>query len=79
MKIYEYYYDLDNKSLYIEFSTKEDNDKYYRKLEVQYTEVEYYSPTIIYEEDMENIDKNFIIEFLEQYFKENDFPEQEIL
>lgn len=79
MKIYEYYYDQDNRSLYIEFSTKKDGDKYFRRIDIPYVDIEYYSPTIITEEDMESIDKGFIIEFLEQYFKENDLPIEEIL
>lgn len=79
MKIHEFYYDQYKKILYVEFSTKQDSDKYFRRLEVPYLDVEYYSPVIITEEDVESLDKSFLIEFLEQYFKENDLPEEEIL
>jgi len=79
MKIHEFYYDEDARSLYVEFSTKEDGDKYFRRMDVPYYDLEYYSPTIIEEEDMHSIDKSFIIEFLEEYLKENDLPIEEIL
>lgn len=79
MKIYEYYYDHDTMSLYVEFSTKEDGDKYFRRMDIPFGDVEYYAPIIVTEEDMEHIDKQFISEFLEQYFNENDLPPEEIL
>jgi hypothetical protein len=79
MKIHEFYYDQDKRSLYVEFSTKQDKDRYFRRLDVTFKDVEYYSPTIIEEYDMIDIDKSFIIEFLDEYFKENDLPEEELL
>lgn len=79
MEIHEYYYNEETRRLYIEFSTKEDSDKFYRTIEVTYDDVEYYSPTIIVEEDLLNINQNFIIDFLFEYFKENDLPEETIL
>lgn len=79
MKIYEFYFDQDSKSLYIEFSTKKDGEKFYRRLDIPYTDVEYYSPTIISEQDMDELDEDFINEFLEEYFKENDLPPEETL
>lgn len=79
MKIHEYYYSEETRTLYIEFSTKEDSDKFYRTIEVLYDDLEYYSPTIIIKEDLLNLNKNFIIEFLFEYFKENDLPEETIL
>ena len=79
MKIHEYYYSEETKTLYIEFSTKDDSDRFYRTIEVSYDDLEYYSPPIITEEDLLSINKNFIIEFLFEYFKENDLPEETIL
>ena len=79
MKIHEYYYSEETKTLYIEFSTKDDSDSFYRTIEVSYDDLEYYSPTIITEEDLLSLNKNFIIEFLFEYFKENDLPEETIL
>lgn len=79
MQIHEYYYDQDKRSLYVEFSTKQDKDKYFRRVDIIFSDIEYYSTTIITEQDMEDIDEDFVVEFLEQYFKENEYPEEEIL
>jgi hypothetical protein len=79
MNILEYYYNDDTRRLYVEFSTKEDGDSYYRELELGFDDVEYYSPEIIEEEDLENIDKEFIIELINQYVKENNLPEEKSL
>lgn len=79
MKIHEYYYDDDTRNLRIQFSTKEDKDDFYRELDLNYEDVEYYSPDIITEDDMEDIDKNFIKEILNEYLLENDLPESQPL
>ena len=79
MNILEYYYNDDTRRLYVEFSTKEDGDSYYRELELGFDDVEYYSPEIIEEEDLENIDEEFIIELINQYVKENNLPEEKSL
>ena len=79
MKIHEYYYNEDTRTLYIEFSTDEDSDKFYRTIEVSFSDIEYYSPTIVVEGDLINIDKNFIVDFLLEYFKENYLPEETTL
>jgi hypothetical protein len=79
MTIIEYFYNDDNRRLYVEFSTKEDEDKYYRVLELNFDEIEFYSPDIIDESDMMDIDEEFIIELLNQYFGENDLPEEKTL
>jgi hypothetical protein len=79
MNIHEYYYTGHSKKLYIEFSTKEDTDLFYRVLELDFSDVKYYSPTIIYEEDMDEMDEDFLVEIMEQYFLDNDLPEQQNL
>jgi hypothetical protein len=76
MNILEYYYNDDNRMLYVEFSTKEDGDIFYRVLELGFDDVEYYSPYIIIEDEMSDIDGDYIIELIEQYLKENDLPEE---
>lgn len=76
MNILEYYYNDDNRMLYVEFSTKEDGDIFYRVLELGFDDVEYYSPYIIIEDEMSDIDEDYIIELIEQYLKENDLPEE---
>ena len=79
MNIIDYYYDDDHRRLSVEFSTDEDEDTFYRVLQLGYDEVEYYSPRIIDEIDLEDIDENFIIDIIEQYLKENDLPEEKTL
>lgn len=79
MKIHEFYYNEDTRRLYVEFSTKNDGDKFYRILELDYSEIEYYSPDIISEEDIVDIDKSSIIEIINQYLNDNDLPEEIIL
>jgi hypothetical protein len=76
MNILEYYYNDNNRMLYIEFSTDEDGDNYYRVLKLNFEDVEYYSPQLISEDDMEDIDEDFINDLIEQYLKENDLPEE---
>lgn len=79
MKIHEFYYNEDSRRLYVEFSTKTDGDKFYRVLELDFKDIEYYSPEIIDEQDLEDIDELFIVDLLEQYLEENDLPDEIIL
>ena len=79
MTILEFYYNDTNRILYVEFSTKEDGDNFYRTLELHYNDVEYYSPEIIFEGDMDEIEENAVIEILNQYLEDNDLPEQQNL
>jgi hypothetical protein len=65
--------------LYIEFSTDEDSDNFYRVLNLGFEDIEYYSPDIVVENDMEEIDEEFVIELINQYSKENDLPEEKTL
>lgn len=79
MIIHEFYYNDDNRTLYIEFSTDEDSDNFYRVLNLGFEDIEYYSPDIVIENDMEEIDEEFVIELINQYSKENDLPEEKTL
>ena len=76
MNILEYYYNDDNKMLYVEFSTEEDGDSYYRVLKLNYVDIEFYSPEIIDEEDIDGIDEDFVIDLINQYLLDNDLPEE---
>ena len=51
MYIREFYYNDDNRILYVEFSTDNDGDETYRVLELTIEDVMYYSPNIIHEND----------------------------
>jgi hypothetical protein len=79
MTIIEYFYNDDNRTLYVEFSTRKDRDRYYRVVELVFEDIEYNSPTIITEDEMNEIDEDFIIDLLTQYFKDNDLPEEKTL
>jgi hypothetical protein len=79
MIIHEYYYNEGARRLYIEFSTKSDGDSFYRILELSYDEVLYYSPEIITENDLDEIDEFFIVDLLNGYLKDNDLPNELIL
>lgn len=76
MNILEYYYNDDNRMLYVEFSTEEDEDSYYRVLKLDYDDIEFYSPEIIDEDDMDGIDEDFVIDLIKQYLLDNDLPEE---
>jgi glycerol-3-phosphate cytidylyltransferase-like family protein len=79
MIIHEFYYNDDNRRLYVEFSTDDDGDTFYRVLNLGFEDIEYYSPDIVVEEDMEEIDEDFVKELITQYGKENDLPEEKTL
>jgi hypothetical protein len=77
MTIREFYLNEDTGGLYVEFSTKKDGDDFYRVLELTRNEIEYYSPTLL--DDDNEIDEDFISELLFEYSKHNELPEEEIL
>ena len=79
MTIREHYYYEDKKTLYVEFSTYEDGDDFYRTLELVYEDIEYYSPNIFYESDLMEIEDYFISELIEQYLLDNELPEEQNL
>jgi hypothetical protein len=74
MHIHEFSYYVHR--LYIEFSTKEDGEDFYRILELDYKDVIYYSSDIIDEADIFDFDENSVIDLIMEYLKENDLPEQ---
>jgi len=79
MYIREFYYNDDNRILYVEFSTDNDGDETYRVLELTIEAVMYYSPGIIHENDMYDIEENDVVDMINQYATENDLPEESIL
>lgn len=76
MIIHDFYYNEETGELSIEFSNKDDGDEFYRNLTIDYSVIKYYSPTIIDQEYLSDIDEDFIIDLLKEYLKENDLPEQ---
>lgn len=79
MKLLNYYYDDNCQILSIEFSLKNDGDDFYRSLELEHSDILFYSPDIIDDEDLLDIDKSFVKDLLKEYLKENDPPEQQML
>jgi hypothetical protein len=79
MYIREYYYNDDNRMLYIEFSIDNDREETYRVLELTLEDVMYYSPNIIHENDMYKMEEDDVIELIDQYSTENELPEESIL
>ena len=77
MIIREFFLSEENENLYIEFSTDEDGDDFYRTLDLTKDDIELYSPSII-EEDIE-VDEDFIQEIIVEYCKHNELPREEIL
>lgn len=77
--IHNYYYNEELGLLFIEFSTEDDGDDFYRELKLDYAAIEYYSPTIIDEYDLHDIDDDFVLELISQYLIDNDLPEQKNL
>ncbi len=77
MIIREFYLNEETGNLYIEFSTEEDGDDFYRILELTAEDVDFYSPSII-DEDTE-MDEDFISEIIIEYLNRNDLPGEEIL
>lgn len=79
MKIQDFSYNEDSRTLYVEFSLDIDGDDYYRSIWLSIEEITYYSPMIIQENDLYNIDEEFLIELLDGYLQENNPPEERSL
>ena len=47
--------------------------------ELDYEDVELYSPDIIVEEDLLEIEEDYIIEIIYEYLKSNDLPDEIVL
>jgi hypothetical protein len=77
MVIHDFYYNEKGRFLHVEFSMEEDDEHIYRSEEMMFKDIQLYSPTIIEEMDMNDIDKNFIIELLNEYYKHNEPPKEE--
>jgi hypothetical protein len=74
MIIHEFYYN--NRRLYVEFSTKEDGDDFYRILELLYEDIIYYSIDIIDEDDIKQFEESSVVDLINQYLLNNDLPEE---
>jgi hypothetical protein len=79
MRVHNFYFNDGLQILNVEFSLLNDNENSYRNIELNFTDVEFYSPSIIDIDDMYKLDEDFIIELLEQYFMDNEYPEERFL
>lgn len=78
MEIIDYYYDDMDQILEVTFTTDSTGD-YYRTVKLSLETIKYYYPTHIDEEEIIDSDDDLILEILEEYFKENEMPDEEIL
>lgn len=78
MKIIETYFNEDELILEIRFNIDPDSD-YYRSVKLSKEDIQYYSPTIIEDDEISELDNDLLIEILESYFDENDMVEEEFL
>ena len=77
MEIIECYYDESEQNLNVTFTINSDSD-YYRNISLTLETIKYYFPSIIEEEDIMECDDDLIVEILEEYFKENEMPEEDM-
>jgi hypothetical protein len=76
MKIIDYFFNDNNQTLTVDFSTDIDEDIFYRQIELEFADIQFYSPTIITKSELRDIDEDIIIEILSGYLLNNDLPEQ---
>lgn len=76
MKIIDYFFNDNNQTLTVDFSTDVDKDIFYRQIELEFADIQFYSPTIITKSELRDIDEDIIIEILSGYLLNNDLPEQ---
>lgn len=77
MQIIDYYYNENQQTLEVRFSTNPLSD-FYRVTIFSLDQILYYTPTIIEEVDLLDIDDDFIVELLTEYFETNDLPPEEL-
>ncbi len=74
MEIIESYYNETEQILEVTFTAEPDGD--YLNVELPLDQVKLYSPIILEEEDIMEIDFDSILEILESYFEENTLPSE---
>jgi len=74
MEIIESYYNETEQILEVTFTAEPDGD--YLNVELPLDQVKLYSPIILEEEDIMEIDFDSILEILEAYFEENTLPSE---
>ena len=77
MDIIDFYYDDSEQLLEVTFTT-DINEDLYRNLKLSLLDIQTYYPLIIEEDDVIDCDEDFVIELLEEYFKQNPLPEEDL-
>lgn len=67
MEIQKYYYNDEYRILYVDLIDGDDDFS----IELDYNEILIYSPQIIIEDDLLEIDEEFVREIVEEYYKKN--------
>lgn len=78
MTIHEFYHNEKLNSLVIQFSLKNDTENTYRNIELIEQDVIYYSPTIVTREDIAEFTISDVVELLNNYFFNNEPPEEQL-
>lgn len=78
MTIHEFYHNEKLNSLVIQFSFKNDTENTYRNIELMEQDVIYYSPTIVTREDIAEFTISDVVELLNNYFFNNEPPEEQL-
>ena len=78
MRIIESYFDEDEHILEIRFNTNTDGD-YFRSVKLSKEDIKYYSPSIVEDDEIPELDDDFLIEILESYFDQNEMSGEELL
>ena len=65
MEIQKYYYNEDYKMLYVEYIDGDDDNS----IELEYNDILIYSPQVITEDDLFEIDEDFVMEIIQEYLK----------
>lgn len=65
MEIQKFYYNEDYKMLYVEYIDGDDDNS----IELEYNDILIYSPQVITEDDLFEIDEDFVMEIIQEYLK----------
>ena len=74
MEIIEFYYNESEEILEITFTTEPDGE--YLNVELSLDDAKLYSPIIIEEEDLNDVDFGLLVDILNSYYDENPIPSE---
>lgn len=74
MEIIEFYYNESEEILEITFTTEPDGE--YLNVELSLDDAKLYSPIILEEEDLNDVDFGLLVDILNSYYDENPIPSE---